>query len=105
MISYLVKIFQFNFFLIHAIFNMALREGYYNPICNQIPETVKFILNLFIRRKTIIFNIIIINILNNITIEDMSKNEVFEILKKLDINTTSPIEALQKLYELKKYTE
>ena len=43
--------------------------------------------------------------MNNITIEDMSKNEVFEILKNLDINTTSPIEALQKLYELKKYTE
>ncbi len=41
----------------------------------------------------------------NITMEDAAKNEVFEILKKLDINTTSPIEALQKLYELKKYTE
>ena len=43
--------------------------------------------------------------MKNITIEDVSKNEVFEIIKKIDINTTSPIEALQKLYELKKYTE
>ena len=43
--------------------------------------------------------------MKNITIEDVAKNEVFEIIKKIDINTTSPIEALQKLYELKKYTE
>ena len=41
----------------------------------------------------------------NITMEDAAKNEVFEIIKKIDINTTSPIEALQKLFELKKYTE
>jgi len=38
---------------------------------------------------------------NAISLDDLSKNEIAEKLRALDINTLTPIEALTKLYELK----
>ena len=36
-----------------------------------------------------------------VSFEDLSKDNIAEELKKLDINTLTPIEAMTKLYELK----
>ena len=33
------------------------------------------------------------------------KNEIIEILKTIDVNTLTPIEAMQTLYDLKKKSE
>lgn len=39
-----------------------------------------------------------------LSFEDLAKDKLYSLIKHTDLDTLSPIEALQKLYELKKYT-
>lgn len=39
-----------------------------------------------------------------LSFEDLAKDKIFSMIKHTDLDTLSPIEALQRLYELKKYT-
>ncbi len=41
---------------------------------------------------------------STLSFEDLSKDKIYSLIKHTDLDTLSPIEALQKLYELKKYT-
>ena len=39
-----------------------------------------------------------------LSFDDLAKDKIYSMIKHTDLDTLSPIEALQRLYELKKYT-